>query len=100
MMSDLPRIENGAEKVTMSYGGEPRSHIQKMFRKNSTELRDHITKRMAPLIVKRFEFIPTTPGSDWRDLPNWSGELSDGTKIKKLEYRWHDKKQGPNEMAP
>ena len=94
MMSDLPKIENGAEKVTMSYGGEPRSHIQKMFRKNSTELRDHITKKMAPLIVKRFEFIPTTPGSDWRDLPNWSGELSDGTRIKKLEYRWTDSQQG------
>ena len=30
MMSDLPKIENGAEKVTMSYGGEPRSHIQKL----------------------------------------------------------------------
>ena len=94
MMSDLPKIENGAEKITMSYGGEPRSHIQKMFRKSSTELRDHITKKMAPLIVKRFEFIPTTPGSDWRDLPNWSGELSDGTRIKKLEYRWHDTQQG------
>jgi len=25
---------------------------------------------MAPLIEKRFELIPTAPGSDWRDLPN------------------------------
>ena len=64
-----------------------------MFRKDCTELRDHITKKMAPLIVKRFEFIPTTPGSDWRDLPNWAGELSDGTRIRKLEYRFHDNQQ-------
>jgi hypothetical protein len=25
---------------------------------------------MAALIEKRFELIPTAPGSDWRDLPN------------------------------
>jgi hypothetical protein len=28
---------------------------------------------MAPLIEKRFELIPTAPGSDWRDLPNAVG---------------------------
>ena len=32
MMSDLPKIENGADRDKISYGGEPRSHVQKMFR--------------------------------------------------------------------
>ena len=56
-MSDLPRIKNGHNKLEISYGGEARSHFQKMIRKGS----DHITKTVMPLVEA---------GSDWRDLPN------------------------------
>ena len=93
-ISDLPRIKNGHDKLEISYGGEARSHFQKMIRKGSSVLRDHITKNMAPLSEARFELIPTTPGSDWRDLPNKVVQLKDGSYTKKLIYEYDDIKQG------
>ena len=68
---------------------------------------DHVTKNMAPrfelkyfltklfgIFFARFELIPTTPGSDWRDLPNKVMQLKDGTWAKKLLYHFNDVKQG------
>ncbi|XP_028173545.1 DNA (cytosine-5)-methyltransferase PliMCI-like isoform X2 [Ostrinia furnacalis] len=95
-MSDLPRICNGANKVEIDYGSMPESHFQRLVRSKdeTAKLRDHICKNMAPLIQARISRIPTTPGSDWRDLPNLSVTLSDGTKCKVLQYRYEDKKNG------
>ncbi|XP_049873328.1 DNA (cytosine-5)-methyltransferase PliMCI-like isoform X2 [Pectinophora gossypiella] len=95
-MSDLPEICNGANKLEIDYGSMPESHFQRMIRSKdeSTKLRDHICKNMAPLIQARICRVPTTPGSDWRDLPNISVTLSDGTKCKVLQYRYDDKKNG------
>lgn len=83
-MSDLPEISNGANKIEIEYGSMPESHFQRMVRSKdeTAKLRDHICKNMAPLIQARISRIPTTPGSDWRDLPNISVTLSDGTKCK------------------
>ena len=67
-MSDLPRIKNGHNKLEISYGREARSHFQKMIRKGSEMLSDHITKNMAPLLLARIELI--SANGDWRDLPN------------------------------
>lgn len=39
---------------------------------------------MAPLVEARIAHIPTASGSDWRDLPNITVRLSDGTYSKKL----------------
>lgn len=47
-------------------------------------LRDHICKEMNPLVAVRMRYIPTAPGSDWRDLPNSIVRLSDGNYTKKL----------------
>lgn len=47
-------------------------------------LRDHICKEMAPMVEARIAHIPSAAGSDWRDLPNISLQLSDGTSAKKL----------------
>lgn len=95
-MSDLPQICNGANKIEIEYGSMPESHFQRLVRSNdeNSKLRDHICKNMAPLIQARISRIPTTPGSDWRDLPNISVTLSDGTKCKVLQYRYDDKRNG------
>ncbi|CAH2980940.1 unnamed protein product [Chilo suppressalis] len=95
-MSDLPRICNGANKIEIDYGSMPESHFQRLVRSKdeTAKLRDHICKNMAPLIQARISRIPTAPGSDWRDLPNISVTLSDGTKCKVLQYRYEDKKNG------
>ncbi|GBP47570.1 DNA (cytosine-5)-methyltransferase 1 [Eumeta japonica] len=95
-MSDLPHISNGANKPEMDYGSMPESHFQRLIRgtDDTKRLRDHICKNMAPLVQARICRIPTTPGSDWRDLPNIAVSLLDGTKCKVLQYRYHDKKNG------
>ncbi|XP_052741577.1 DNA (cytosine-5)-methyltransferase 1 [Bicyclus anynana] len=95
-MSDLPPIANGANRLEIEYGSMPETHFQRTVRSSddSVKLRDHICKNMAPLIQARIVRIPTTPGSDWRDLPNISVTLSDGTKSKVLQYRYDDKKNG------
>jgi len=97
IMSDLPEIHqnvNGEVKEVMKYGKPPQSHFQRIIRRGSTKLKDHCTKKLTPLIVKRFELIPREPGSDWRDLPNEALVLSDGTMTKKLVYSHEDHKQG------
>ena len=98
-MSDLPEIPNGAKQEEISYVGEPQSHFQKFMRTSGMQpetadanvLRDHICKDMAPLVEARIAFIPTKPGSDWRDLPNIVVRLKDGTETVKLRYTHEDK---------
>ena len=93
-LSDLPKIDNGDSKLEKSYKGEAISHFQKMIRKGSDVLRDHVTKPMSALVEARFRLIPTAPGSDWRDLPNKVMVLKDGTSTRKLVYCYNDHKQG------
>ena len=59
-------------------------------------LRDHVCKDMSALVEARMRYIPTKPGSDWRDLPNIEVRLRDGSMSKKLLYLHDDKKQGRN----
>ena len=89
-MSDLPPIRNGEQKLVAKYDGLPECHFQRMMRKNTTDLTDHICKQMNSLVEKRMELIPTEQGSDWRDLPNIVSKLSDGTYSQKLVYSYHD----------
>ncbi len=90
IMSDLPPIRNGEQKLVTKYDGLPECHFQRMMRKNTTDLTDHICKQMNALVEKRMELIPTEQGSDWRDLPNIVSKLSDGTYSQKLVYSYHD----------
>lgn len=96
-MSDLPEIPNGAKQEEISYGGEAQSAFQKLMRTSDNQadkdpiLRDHICKDMAPLVEARIAFIPSKPGSDWRDLPNTVVRLKDGTMTTKLRYTHEDK---------
>ncbi|KAL0272437.1 UNVERIFIED_CONTAM: hypothetical protein PYX00_005405 [Menopon gallinae] len=100
-LSDLPEIPNGADKVAMNYSEVCNSHFQRMMRGNEDQpiLRDHICKYMSPLVEARIRHIPTAKGSDWRDLPNISMTLSDGTTIKQLKYNHHDRKNGKSSQG-
>ncbi|XP_033204996.2 DNA methyltransferase 1a isoform X1 [Bombus vancouverensis nearcticus] len=93
---DLPEIKNGWNKEEMSYTNDAISHFQRRIRGKQYQplLRDHICKEMAPLVETRIAHIPVASGSDWRDLPNITVRLSDGTYSKKLEYTHDDKKVG------
>jgi DNA (cytosine-5)-methyltransferase 1 len=95
-MSDLPDIRNGSSMRTMGYNGEPHTHYQRLMRgkQHQPVLHDHICKDMNPLVAARMRHIPVASGADWRDLPNLSVKLSDGTQCPKLRYTHHDKKNG------
>ncbi|XP_045531991.1 DNA (cytosine-5)-methyltransferase 1-like [Pieris brassicae] len=95
-MSDLPFICYNSNEKEMDYGTSAESYFQRLVRsrEENAKLRDHTCKKMAPLVQARIDRIPTKPGSDWRDLPNISATLSDGTKSNVLNYRYEDKKHG------
>lgn len=96
-MSDLPIISNGYAHHEIEYDSSIKSHYQRLLRSFDDEiLYDHVCKNMAPIILTRMENIPTSLGSDWRDLPNIEIKLSDGSSAKKLLYKYHDKKNGMN----
>ena len=69
-ISDLPPIPSGHDQISIPYQADPRSHLQRNFRKRANVLTDHITKPLNPLQQERINLIPTDPGADWRDLPN------------------------------
>jgi DNA (cytosine-5)-methyltransferase 1 len=95
-ISDLPKLEDdySIDKVR-HYNESIASHYQKILRKNSdNNLSDHLCKELSALCRARIENIPQSVGSDWRDLPNISHRLSDGTLIKKLVYLYDDIKNG------
>ena len=69
-ISDLPPIPSGHDQLSIKYQAEPRSHLQRNFRRKATNLTDHITKPLNVLQQERINLIPTDPGADWRDLPN------------------------------
>jgi DNA (cytosine-5)-methyltransferase 1 len=87
-ISDLPEIKNGWNKLEIPYDGDAVSDFQRKMRGNDPNkpLVDHICKEMAPIVEARISQIPEIPGSDWRDLPNISVKLSDGTMTSKLRY--------------
>ena len=47
-------------------------------------VRDHTIKPLDALNQARVQHIPHWPGADWRDLPNITVTLSDGTTTNKL----------------
>ncbi|XP_050512373.1 DNA (cytosine-5)-methyltransferase PliMCI [Diabrotica virgifera virgifera] len=96
-LCDLPEIKNGCSKLELPYDSEPKTHYQRIIRSNEDTIlvRDHICKEMSALVEARMSHIPTYPGADWRDLPNISLTLPDGTKTFILQYPYKTgKKKG------
>ena len=97
-ISDLPPISSGHAEQSIHYAyklkgkmndGKHVSHMQKMFKSLNPpgqQLEDHICKDVNALCLERIRHVPTTPGSDWRDLPNTTIKLDDGRVTKKLHY--------------
>ena len=92
-MSDLPDIYNDTKQE--AYEGDPQSNFQQWMCGSDSEpssiLRDYNCKDMAPLVEARIAFIPSKPGSDWRDLPNTEIRLKNGVMTVKLRYTHEDK---------
>ena len=96
VISDLPQLQNVNQKQNemMKYDKDPESHYQKKMRKNSSQLFDHICKKMSNFDLKRISLIPKKPGADWRDLPNVEITLNNSEILHKLEYTYQNKRNG------
>ena len=89
-ISDLPPTD-GRRRRNRSYRCDPLTSYQRLLRKDSPDVRNHCSREQQSLLNrKRIELVPTTPGSDWRSLPNTVVELGDGTMTRRLEYTHPD----------
>ena len=99
-ITDLPQLSEdyASEEVRRYSLAHNITHYQKIMRKNCClKLYDHYCKELSQLCRLRIKNIPHRVGSDWRDLPNITYILSDGTLIPKLKYNFRDSRYGSSE---
>jgi DNA (cytosine-5)-methyltransferase 1 len=85
-ISDLPPVLSGASALAMPYSCVAGSHLARLYRDTSSQLRDHIVKAVSPLVQARLDCLPVVPGTDWRDLPNLPLTLGSGDMVHRLHY--------------
>ena len=96
-ISDLQQLSGPVGQYT----SQPETHFQRIQRKDRkgdfySIVKDHVCQELNALTNARIANIPTDPGSDWRDLPNISMELCDGTMTEPLQYKFPDRNLPPN----
>lgn len=66
-ISDLPRLQNGANKNWMVYKNAPSSSYARKLRKGLKISPNHLVTKNGSYIVDRYKHIPN--GGNWRDIP-------------------------------
>lgn len=66
-IGDLPELKNGASANCLPYQAEATSAYARRLRGRRTKSMNHLVTRNAPLVVKRYRFVP--PGGNWSDIP-------------------------------
>ncbi len=66
-IGDLPSILNGGGKEFAEYIRAPFSRFQRLARKNSKQLFNHIAPNLSRINLKRIKCIPQ--GGNWRNIP-------------------------------
>ena len=100
-IEDLPlkTVKYGSKHHIDYLDSKPLSTYQKLMRRNSSELTQHASKKLSPLILARIQLIPKMPGADWRDLPNKIVKLTEGqgyTQYLYYDYIYTDSKKEGN----
>lgn len=95
--SDLPTISSGHMVDKMAYKTRPLSHLQRWYYRgelrHTDQLVDHIVRETDELNQARFNHVPTTPFSNWQDLPNIELTLPSGQQVPKLVYGYYATKE-------
>jgi DNA (cytosine-5)-methyltransferase 1 len=68
-ISDLPRIASTNPKQDCEYASQALSDYQRLLRKGSSRVRDHICSKIEPVTLERICAVPRKPGAGWLDLP-------------------------------
>lgn len=86
-ISDLPSRENELGTEEDSYSCEPQTEYQKLMRKNSTTLHNHVATNHTQIVKDTIALVPE--GGNYKDLPEGWGE---SRKFNEAWTRYHGNK--------
>ncbi len=66
-ISDLPEIDPGNKAKKCNYIRSPQSDYQRILRKDSKNISNHICSKLGKINLERLKYIPQ--GGSWRDIP-------------------------------
>lgn len=66
-ISDLPSLKNGEGVEGMEYDKEPQNDYQRLMRRGSSKLYDHVTRKLKEKQMERIAAL--RPGQAWKSLP-------------------------------
>lgn len=87
-IGDLPALAIGGGTLTGKYLDKPITAFQKMIRKHSSQLHNHICHNISPLMLKRIKCVPE--GGNWTNIPRTL--LTAG--MRRAEKNCHTKRYG------
>jgi DNA (cytosine-5)-methyltransferase 1 len=90
-ISDLPVIYSGEGSDVQEYGTEPQNDYQRLMRKHSDKVFNHIAMRHTPRLVERFKAIQ--PGQNLLDVWDTHGPVKRGASNEKSEIKFHQNNQ-------
>jgi DNA (cytosine-5)-methyltransferase 1 len=76
-ISDLPKLENGEGSDAVKYALPPQSEYQKLIRRDSKMVYNHVAPTLGNINLERLKYIPE--GGSWRDIPQ--DLLPEGMKL-------------------
>lgn len=71
-LSDLPSLENTLGDEISDYSSEPITEYQKLMRKNSLKLYNHVGTKHTKLVIDTISLVPD--GGNYKDLPKGVGD--------------------------
>ena len=90
-ISDLPIIQSSEGSEIQSYNCNPKNNYQRLMRKNSTHVYNHVAMRHTPRLIERFKAIK--PGQDLLDVWETHGAVKRGAPGEKSEVKFHQNNQ-------
>ena len=90
-ISDLPIIHSSEGNEIQPYNCSPQNDYQRLMRKNSTHVYNHVAMRHTSRLIERFKAIK--PGQDLLDVWETHGAVKRGAPGEKSEIKFHQNNQ-------
>lgn len=90
-ISDLPIINAGEGSEFSEYGSEPQNEYQKLMRKNSKGVYNHVAMKHTQRLIERFKAIK--PGQNLLDVWETHGAVKRGDPTQKSEVKFSQNNQ-------
>ena len=90
-IGDLPVIHSSEGTEVQSYGTEPMNDFQRLMRRNSSEVYNHVAMRHTPRLIERFKAIK--PGQNLLDVWESHGSVKRGAPGEKSEVKFSQNNQ-------